>query len=59
MDDAPITSRTVKAAATSKESLAGRDALAPLVRLLARQAARDALLASRVEQEMQEHDDED
>ena len=58
MDDAPITSQTVKAAATSKESFAGRDALAPLVRLLARQAARDALLASRVEQENRTHEED-
>ena len=46
-------------AAASEESLAGRDALVALVRLLARQAAREALIASRVEQENQNHEKEE
>ena len=34
------------------------NALTPLVRLLARQAARDALMASRVEQETQDEQED-
>ena len=59
MDDALFTHRTPEDAAASEESLAGRDALAALVRLLARQAAREALIASRVEQENNRNDEED
>ena len=54
-----FTHRTLEEAAASEESLAGRDALVALVRLLARQAAREALIASRVEQETQNHEEED
>ena len=56
MDGARCTHRTPEEAAASEESLAGRDALVALVRLLARQAAREALIASRVEQETQNDD---
>ena len=55
----PFTHRTPEEAAASEESLAGRDALVALVRLLARQAAREALIASRVEQETQNSEEED
>ncbi len=58
MDRAPFTQRTADQAAASEESLAGRDALVALVRLLARQAAREALMASRVEQENQTHEED-
>ena len=54
-----FTHRTLEEAATSEESLAGREALVALVRLLARQAAREALIASRVEQETQNSEEED
>ncbi len=54
----PFTHRTLEEAAASEESLAGRDALVALVRLLARQAARDALMASQVERENQNHEEE-
>ena len=59
MRGAPFTHRTPEEAAASEESLAGRDALVALVRLLARQAAREALIASRVEQETQNSEEED
>ena len=53
MNGAPFTHRTPEKAAASEESLAGRDALVALVRLLARRAAREALTAPRVKQETQ------
>jgi hypothetical protein len=59
MNGAPFTHRTPEKAAASEESLAGRDALVALVRILARQAAREALIASRVEQETQNDEEED
>jgi len=59
MDRAPFTQRTADQAATGEESLAGRDALVALVRLLARQAARDALMVSRIEQENRTHEEDD
>ncbi len=59
MNGAPFTHRTPEDAAASEESLAGRDALVALVRMLARQAAREALIASRVEQETQNDEEED
>ena len=59
MDRAPFTQRTADQAATGEESLAGRDALVALVRMLARQAAREALITSRVEQETQNDEEED
>ncbi len=58
MDRAPFTQRTADQAATGKESLAGRDALVALVRLLARQAARDALSAFHQDQENNRNDEE-
>ncbi len=54
-----FTHRTLEEPAASEESLAGRDALVALVRILARQAAREALIASRVEQETQNSEEED
>jgi len=54
----PFTHQTPEEAAASEESLAGRDALVALVRLLARQAAREALIASQVEQENQNDEDD-
>jgi len=51
MSGAPFTHRNPEEAAASEESLAGRDALVAIVRLLARQAAREALTASQVEKE--------
>ncbi len=51
--------RTGRGGSAAESRLRSHTALIAIVRLLARQAARDALLASRVEQEMQEHDDED
>ena len=59
MDRAPFTQRTADQAATGEESLAGRDALVALVRLLARQAARDALMASQIQQENRTDEEED
>jgi len=59
MDRAPFTQRTADQAATGEESLAGRDALVALVRLLARQAAHDALMVSRIEQENRTHEEDD
>ena len=59
MIGAPFTHRTPEEAAASEESLAGRDALVALVRLLARQAAREALMAPQVEQENNRNDEED
>ncbi len=58
MYGAPFTHQTPEEAAASEESLAGRDALVALVRLLARQAAREALIASQVEQENQNDEDD-
>ncbi len=55
----PFTHRTPEEAAASEESLAGRDALVALVRMLARQAAREALIASQVERENQNHEEEE
>jgi len=52
-------STTSRASQDAAEKVLIANALTPLVWLLARQAAREALMASRVEQEMQEHDDED
>jgi hypothetical protein len=52
-------SRAAREGSKADGRLRSHPALIALVRLLARQAARDALLASRLEQEMQEHDDED
>ena len=54
-----FTHRTLEEAAASEESLAGRDALVALVRLLARQAAREALIAPQVEQENRTHEEQD
>ncbi len=59
MNGAPFTHRTPEEAAASEESLAGRDALFALVRLLARQAAREALIAPQVEQENRTHEEQD
>ena len=59
MNGAPFTHRTPEEAAASEESLAGRDALVALVRLLARQAAREALMAPQVERENQNHEEEE
>ena len=59
MIGAPFTHRTPEEAAASEEGLAGRDALVALVRLLARQAAREALMAPQVEQENNRNDEED
>ncbi len=58
MDRAPFTHQTADQAAASEESLAGRDALVALVRLLARQAARDALSAFHQDQENNGNDEE-
>ena len=59
MNGEPFTHRTPEEAAASEESLAGRDALVAIVRLLARRAALEALTASRVEQENNRNDEED
>ena len=58
MDRAPLTQRTADQAATGEKSLASRDALVALVRLLARQAARDALSAFHQDQENNGNDEE-
>ena len=58
MDRAPFTQRTADQAAPGEENLAGRDALVALVRLLARQAARDALSAFHQDQENNGNDEE-
>ena len=59
MNGASFTHRNPEEAAASEESLAGRDALVAIVRLLARQAAREALMTSQVEQETQNDEAED
>jgi hypothetical protein len=58
MDRAPFIQRTAAQAATGEESLAGRDALVALARLLARQAARDTLSAFHQDQENNGNDEE-
>ena len=55
----PFTHWTPEEAAASEESLTGRDALVALVRLLARQAARETLMASQVEQENRTHEEDE
>ncbi len=52
-------STTSRASQEAAEKVLIANALTPLVRLLARQAARDALTASRLEQEIRLNDDED
>ncbi len=50
---------TSRASQDATEKVRAANALIPLVRLLARRAARDALMAFRVEQENRTHDEED
>jgi hypothetical protein len=59
MDSAPFTHRTPDKAATNEETLTSRAALVGLVRLLARQAAREALSAPPLSQENNRNDEDD
>lgn len=52
-------SNTPNASQDATEKVRVANALIPLVRLLARQAAREALMASQIEQENRDDDDDD
>ncbi len=52
-------SRTAREGSAAESRFRSHPAVIALVRLLARQAARDALMASSVEQESQNYEEED